>query len=92
MGFSASMVAFPTSHRLPGLPTPGECGVSTRRCDAAGFGPVDVWELTKMGIQGISSGRYQSLWIQPYLLRKYHWGMMTRGLSTFSDSVWIHRE
>ena len=23
--------------------------------------------------------------------RKWDWGMMTRGLSTFSDSVWIHR-
>ena len=30
--------------------------------------------------------------IQPYLLRKYDWGMMTRGISTFSNSVWIQIE
>ena len=34
---------------------------------------------------------YGSSMIQPYLIRKYDWGMMTRELSTFSDSVWIHR-
>ena len=30
------------------------------------------------------------LWIQPYILRKYDWGMVFQGLSSFSDSVWIH--
>ena len=35
-----------------------------------------------------------ALWIQLYLLRKWDWGMRTRGLSTFLvlDSVWIHRD
>ena len=39
------------------------------------------WVLVYMTIK-------QSLWIQPGLLRKCEWGMMTRGpqLSTFSDS------
>ena len=35
---------------------------------------------------------YDSLWIQPYLPRKYDWGMMIGGVSrTFLNSVWIHR-
>ena len=38
-----------------------------------------------------SYGHPWSLWIQPYLLRKYDWGMMTRGWAVPSQWPWIHR-
>jgi hypothetical protein len=41
-------------------------------------------------VYGISIILY--LWIQPYLLRKWDWGMIWGVVRIFSGSVWIHRD